>query len=157
MKKIVFLLIVFFSCSAFSSCNDDEVEKRNTQTETRNENDNTLKTQVMTIKIGNREFKAQLENSKTVEVLLKLLPIDVNMQELNGNEKYVYLSENLPTATYKPNKINKGDIMLYGQNCLVIFYKTFSTSYSYTKIGHIEGTSLLEESLGKGSVKVRFE
>ena len=52
--------------------------------------------------------------------------------------------------------INKGDVMLYQDNCLVIFYKSFSSSYSYTKIGHIKDTSELEQALGEGSVKVGF-
>ena len=42
--------------------------------------------------------------------------------------------------------------MLYGDNCLVVFYESFDTEYSYTKIGHIEG--LLE--MGDGEVVVKF-
>ena len=40
--------------------------------------------------------------------------------------------------------------MLYGNNCLVIFYKTFETSYSYTKIGHIDNL----EDLGNEDITV---
>ena len=42
--------------------------------------------------------------------------------------------------------------MLFGDNCLVIFYKSFNTSYSYTKIGHIESLP----DLNKSSIKVKF-
>ena len=38
----------------------------------------------------------------------------------------------------------------------MIFYKSFSTSYSYTKIGHINDTDDLEQALGEGSVNVGF-
>ena len=48
-----------------------------------------------------------------------------------------YLDESLPTNTYSPKYIEAGDVMLFGDNCLVIFYKSFDTSYSYSKIGHI--------------------
>ena len=43
--------------------------------------------------------------------------------------------------------------MLYGNNCLVIFYKSFDTSYSYTKIGHIDNL----DNLGNGSITAKFE
>ena len=43
--------------------------------------------------------------------------------------------------------------MLYGDNCLVIFYKSFDTSYSYTKIGHINNLP----DLGNDNVLVKFE
>ena len=43
--------------------------------------------------------------------------------------------------------------MLYGNNCLVVFYKSFNTSYSYTKIGHIENLS----DLGNKNVIIKFE
>ncbi len=43
--------------------------------------------------------------------------------------------------------------MLYGNNCLVIFYKSFKTSDSYTKIGHIENLS----DLGNRNITVEFK
>ncbi len=43
--------------------------------------------------------------------------------------------------------------MLYGDNCLVIFYETFSNSYNYTYIGHIDDIVDLENILGSGNVK----
>lgn len=42
--------------------------------------------------------------------------------------------------------------MIYGNDCLVIFYKSFTSSYSYTKIGHIDNLS----DLGNDSVSVSF-
>jgi hypothetical protein len=46
--------------------------------------------------------------------------------------------------------------MLYGNNCIVIFYKTFTTSYAYTKIGRVKNLEGLEGILGKGDVDVEF-
>lgn len=46
--------------------------------------------------------------------------------------------------------------MLYGNNCLVLFYNTFNTSYSYVKLGHIDNTTDLNKAVGLGSVKVTF-
>jgi hypothetical protein len=43
--------------------------------------------------------------------------------------------------------------MLYGNNCLVIFYKSFDTSYQYTKIGHIENL----DDIGSENITVIFK
>lgn len=61
---------------------------------------------------------------------------EFNMLELNGNEKYAYIEKTLPTNSNNPKHILAGDIMLYGSDCLVIFYKSLKTNYNYTKIGH---------------------
>ena len=79
------------------------------------------------------------------------------MNELNDNEKYHYLSTSLPTAAYQPGTIHAGDLMLYGNNCVVLFYETFNSSYSYTRLGAIDDHSGLAAALGSGNVSVRFE
>jgi hypothetical protein len=74
------------------------------------------------------------------------------MEDLNENEKYIYLQEKLPNSPKVPEKIEIWDIMLYWNNCIVIFYKSFTTTYSYTKIGHIKNM----QDLWTESVKVQF-
>jgi hypothetical protein len=82
---------------------------------------------IMRIKIGSETFAATLEDNPTVAKLKRLLPMSLEMTELNGNEKYYHLSERLPTDSISPGTIENGDIMLYGDNSLVLFYKTFKT------------------------------
>ena len=107
--------------------------------------------------IGSKTFTATLADSETGEAFAALLPLTITMNELNGNEKYHYLSSSLPTAVYQPGTIHAGDLMLFGNNCVVLFYKTFNTSYSYTHIGSIDNPSGLAAALGSGNVSVRFE
>ena len=103
--------------------------------------------------IDKKTYNAKLEENETAQYFIKMLPQEYNMSELNGNEKYIYLDETLPTNSYNPKHIEKGDIMLYGNNCLVVFYKSFDTSYSYTKIGHIENLPDLEDK----NITIKFE
>lgn len=107
--------------------------------------------------VGSKSFTATLADSETGEAFAALLPLTVTMNELNGNEKYHYLSSSLPTAAYQPGTIHAGDLMLYGNNCVVLFYETFNSSYSYTRIGAIDNPSGLASALGSGNVSVRFE
>jgi hypothetical protein len=109
------------------------------------------------IEIGKKTFKATLYNNKTSKALLKKFPLSCKMSELNGNEKYKYLSYELPTNEKNVKMIKAGDIMLYGSDCLVVFYKSHKTSYKYTKVGHINNTKGLKKAAGKGKVKVKFE
>ena len=81
----------------------------------------------------------------------------VNMVELNGNEKYFDLSGNLPTNASNLRMIQSGDLMIYGSNTLVLFYKTFSTSYIYTRLGRIDDTERLAAAVGSRNVMVMYE
>ncbi len=111
----------------------------------------------LTIKIGNETFNATLLDNSTTRALLELLPLTATMTEMNGNEKYTYLSNSLPVNTERPERIQKGDLMLYGSDCLVLFYDSFATSYSYTRLGHIDDPAGLEAILTNGSVEVTFQ
>lgn len=110
----------------------------------------------ISITIGGTVFPAKLYNNDTTTAFLELFPMTVEMSELNRNEKYYYLQSSLPASSQKVESITSGDLMLYGSDCLVLFYESFNTSYSYTKLGYIEDVSGLIDVLGHGSVKAEF-
>ena len=111
----------------------------------------------ITIRIGDRVFAATLSDDSTVDAFKKLLPLSITMAELNGNEKFARLPGKVPARPSTPSSIQTGDLMLYGSNTLVLFYKSFSTTYSYTKIGQLDDPKGLEAALGSGDVAVTFE
>ena len=117
-------------------------------------NTNTTK---MKITIGTHVFAATLSDNETAVAFKAKLPMTIHMTELNGNEKYFDLSENLPTDASNPGTIQTGDLMIYGSRTLVLFYKTFSTSYPYTRLGRIDDPSGLATVLGSGNTTVTVE
>lgn len=114
------------------------------------------KEEKLIIEVGKQKFEAVLYNNKAVQAWKKKLPMTLSMSELNRNEKYHYLSYSLPTKPEKPGIIQAGDLKLYGSDCLVLFYQTFQTAYSYTKIARINNIAGLQNALGTGSVSVTF-
>jgi len=109
----------------------------------------------MKLIVGDQTFTVRLENNETAQALKAQLPLDLEMTELNGNEKYYYYST-LPTSATRPGTIRAGDIMLYQSNTLVIFYDTFESDYSYTRIGSVTDPDGLAEALGTGDVRVEW-
>jgi hypothetical protein len=77
-------------------------------------------------------------------------------QRLNGNEKHADLREALPANASRPGTIRNGDLMLYGTNTLVVFYATFNSSYSYTRLGRVDDSAGLPQALGRRGVRVVF-
>lgn len=129
----------------------DETETTSSEEQKESENMKNI-----TVTVGDQSFSAVLYDNETADKFYDMLPLDLEMNELNGNEKYCYLDESLPQDTFKPNTINSGDIMLFGSDCIVLFYDTFSTGYSYTSLGKIENPDGLYEAVGNGSVSVTF-
>ena len=109
------------------------------------------------IKVNSQTFTATLLDNKSVKAFKEMLPLTMKMTELNGNEKYFDLPNSLPTNSYNPQTIKTGDLMLYGSKTFVLFYKTFSTPYSYTKLGSLDDVTDLTNALGSGNVTVTFE
>lgn len=147
IKRILYGIFIIGLLFIITGCNSKENNTSN------NVNDYSEVVDSVKIIIDDKEYLINLEDNETVRSLLTLLPLEIDMNELNGNEKYVYLDTSLPTNEFKPKHINQGDVMLYGNNCLVIFYKSFDTSYSYTLIGHIDSLDLLDDK----NITVRIE
>ena len=109
------------------------------------------------VRIGEKTFTARLENNATAQAFAALLPLSVKMDDLNDNEKVIRLPENLPGEVSNPGTIRTGDLMIWSSRSLVLFYKTFPTSYSYGQLGRIDDPTGLAEAVGAGSVTVVFE
>ena len=127
----------------------------NQETSITNNNEKENKMAKIYANLNNEKLEINLEENSTTSALVKLLPLDITMNDLNKNEKYAYLDESLPTNTYSPKHIEAGDVMLFGDNCLVIFYESFDTSYSYSKIGHINNLPSLDDGNISISIDVK--
>lgn len=106
--------------------------------------------------LNGTRFDLELADNDTAAAFAQMLPLQVEMSELNGNEKYLYLDESLPAHPTNPGTIEAGDVMLYGDNCLVVFYESHPTSYTYTRIGTIADTAGLAAAIGSGSISASF-
>ena len=152
MKQII--LLFFFAFILITSCACDK--DASTSSDLGNKKTDTIGGK-MKIIAGTKTFVATLSLNPSTAAFKKLLPFTVDMADLNANEKYVDLSEGLPTNASNPGTIQNGDLMLYGSSTLVLFYKTFSTSYSYTRLAQIDNVSGLSAALGQGKVTITFE
>lgn len=125
--------------------------------DTENEHEEVNYSMNIRILIGDRSFACTLYENETTYAFIEQLPLTITMNELNGNEKYYYLDHSLPTNSSRQEEIHAGDLMLFGNDCLVLFYEDFNTSYSYTAIGYVNEPNQLADVLGRGSIQVVFE
>ena len=110
----------------------------------------------MWMTVGERRFAVTLTDNAAARAFAAQLPLTLEMSELNGNEKHAELPNPLPANASRPGTIRSGDLMLYGADTLVVFYLTFQSSYSYTRLGRVDDPSDLRQALGARGVRVVF-
>lgn len=145
MKKFLLMLITLL---IFTGCGETQIPENNLKVAS-----------AMNIKIsvGGKTFDAVLEDNAAAQEFYKMLPLEITMNELNGNEKYYRFNKNLPSNDRRAGTINAGDLMLWSSNTVVLFYESFSSGYSYTRLGKILNTNGLSNAVGKNNVTVKFE
>ena len=116
-----------------------------------------LKMKLRVITNESKVFTATLENNATVAAFIEMLPLTLDMSDFNANEKKFDLPKRMPTKDANPQMIHAGYLMIWNSRTLVLFYKSFPTSYSYTKIGRINNTSGIADAFGPENVRIRFE
>ena len=131
MKKLHIIIYVFCLLLDLSSCEDSYF-----------------------IKIKEHKYFIEFKDTETASQIKSKLPFTVKMKNLNGNEVYHQFDEDFKKNEKSIDTINTGDIYLYQSDYLVLFYKTFSTSYKYTQIGKLKNPTGLENDIGSDDVLV---
>ena len=106
--------------------------------------------------IREKKFPFTLEDNNAANKLKEKLSLKLEMKGDISHEKYYQFKETFKTNIYSPGTIEEGDILLYQNDYLVLFYETFSTSYSYTKLGKVTSTDGLKDALGNGDITVSW-
>lgn len=177
LARIAFAAAFIISGGSHASCSDDDPVQQATttqgggQTSTGNTTDDTgagdeangndndttaIMDNKITITAGGMTYAATLDDNTAARQFAAMLPLTLDMDELNGNEKYHYLHTPLAPSPVRPGTIHAGDLMLYGSSCVVLFYETFQSGYSYTRLGRIENPASLAQALGKDGAEVTF-
>ncbi len=170
LSAVILVMLILSGCAAQSQSErsteaftestegKSSTEMNETETETETETKNDMSTeQKIKITVGSKTFTATLENNASAKELVERMPLTVNMQELNGNEKYYQFPDSFPSDPRSFDTIKAGDLMLYQSDYLVVFYEDHSTTYDYTRLGVIDNADGLAEALGSGSAQVTFE
>ena len=110
----------------------------------------------LSVQVGSETFTATLEDNEAAAAFMEILknePAVIQMRDYGGFEKVGSLGTTLP-AEDSQMTTQAGDIVLYQENQIVLFYG--SNTWSYTKLGEIDDLSGWEEALGSGDVTVTF-
>ena len=106
----------------------------------------------MTISIGEKTLPVSWEENASVEALMELCPLTIQMSMYGGFEQVGSLGTSLPRDDVQTTT-QAGDIVLYSGNQIVVFYG--SNSWSYTRLGHVElSAAEMSDLLSHGDVTV---
>lgn len=118
--------------------------------------DDPMEYETLLLTVNGRSFTATLENNASVTALIERLtegPLQIRMDDYGDMEKVGSLGFSLPRNDVQTTT-GVGDIVLYQGNSIVIFYGR--NTWSYTRLGKVDGVSTREEMLdrlgGKGSI-----
>lgn len=109
------------------------------------------------VTIAGESFELILENNASAKVFAKLLPLELDMADVNGNEKFYLLADHLPRKEQCSCSIKTGDLLLCQTNELTFFYADCKTCFKYTYLGHIKDTTNFSKSMAGKNVTVVFE
>ena len=110
----------------------------------------------MWMTVGERRFAITLGDNEAAREFAAMLPLTLEMEEINGNGKHGELPKPLSTDASRPGTIHNGDLLLWGARTAVVFYQTFASPYSYTRLGRVEDPAGLARALGGHDVRVVF-
>lgn len=110
------------------------------------------------VSIGTKSYSVTAEDNEAAKFFFDRVPRSLTMNEWAGNsEYYARLSEKINTDGIKsPSVFETGDIAIYNNTSLVIFYADTKNTAGYAKIGHITEAVGLKDALKAAKGKVIF-
>ncbi len=166
MRKIInILLCIMIIVSVFTGCGKKETEPdqpKQTEASTvqgSQETEQTTETEKemteMKMSINGTNVAVAWEDNESVEALRELASkgLEITMSMYGGFEQVGPIGQDLP-ANDEQMTTEAGDIVLYSENQLVVFYG--SNSWDYTRLGHVTDKTAeeMEELLGSGDVTI---
>lgn len=155
MKRL-FLITLVFAVVSVTACekHDNPVLSGQHGQTTGDEDDNNgngetdMENNTIRLTVNDRSFTATLVENSSTEALKERLAqgdIRIRMNDYGDMEKVGSLGFSLPRNDVQTTTC-PGDLILYQGNSLVIYYDT--NSWSFTRLGHVDGVSTREEMLG---------
>lgn len=132
-KTIIHRLLAVAVAMIVVSCSSDEAQAQLPN--------NSTMAQKMFITIDGRTETATLVDNSATQALVEKLqeaPVTVTLSSSGGFEIWGALGFSLPTSNEQIDA-QPGDVILYSGSNICIFYGT--NSWSYTRLGHIDGLS----------------
>lgn len=108
------------------------------------DNDDTTMPDKIQITISEKKYSIKIDDNTATRALVEALrkaPISFTASDYGGFEKVGALGRSLPTSNSQITT-QPGDVILYSGNQIVLFYG--SNTWSYTRIGKIEYTTLAD-------------
>ena len=103
-----------------------------------------------TLSVGDQTYSVTLADTEAARALAARLPLTPVHDGTQRQREVCQPGSAPPTAATQPGEIHTGDLMLYGADCLVLFYADFTTAYSYTPPGQAGRPHRLGGALGTG-------
>ncbi len=101
-------------------------------------------------------FNTTVEDNLSAKEFLEILPLSVYMNKEKDSYSH-FINYKLDKNETANHKLGIGDILLEGNNKIVIVTSTNSTDKKYTKIASIDNPENLEQILDINEKPVRFE
>lgn len=167
-KKVILIVIVILLIGgvilAFNLFKKSNLqEDRSNQQTTSNENSNsdvvespksTMEGARIKLTINENEVYVNLNNGKSSNDLLSLLPLTLELEDFNSTEKIAYLPRKITTDDaldgYTPEALDFAYYAPWGN--ISIFYKDFRYSDSLIKLGEIESGIEHLENISDGTL-----
>ena len=116
--------------------------------------DNIPEEEKMKLEIDKNVLDVSWNNNASVTALNEIKPLTINMRLYGGFEQVGSIGQSI-VSDDKEITTKPGDIVLYSNNQIVVFFGT--NTWSYTKLGHINlSDSELNTLLNKSNVTLKI-